>query len=216
MSTNSFDARSTLSVGAQSYEFFRLDALAPRHDIARLPFSLKVLLENLLRCEDGESIRAADVEALASWNAAEEPNREIAFTPAPRPDAGLHRRPRRRRPRCDARCDARDGGRPEQDQSAPSPPSSSSTIRSRSTSSGPHLPSRATPSSSSAATASGTRSCVGARTRSTTSRSSRRTPGSSIRSTSSTSPASCSSSRRERQRRRPTRTRSSAPTRTRP
>jgi aconitate hydratase len=79
---NSFDARSSLSVGDRSYDIFRLDALQSRYDIARLPFSLKILLENLLRNEDGEQIRAQDIEALASWNATEEPSREIAFTPA--------------------------------------------------------------------------------------------------------------------------------------
>ena len=82
MSTNSFDSRATLSVGSDSYEIYRLDALAAAHDLARLPFALKVLLENLLRCEDDESIRAADIEALAAWNPEDEPNREIAFTPA--------------------------------------------------------------------------------------------------------------------------------------
>ncbi|MFL5863176.1 MAG: aconitate hydratase [Solirubrobacteraceae bacterium] len=79
---NSFDAKATLNVGDRSYEIFRLDALQPTFDIARLPFSLKILLENLLRNEDGESIRAQDVEALASWNAKDEPATEIAFTPA--------------------------------------------------------------------------------------------------------------------------------------
>ena len=54
MSTNSFDARATLTVGGRSYEIFRLDALQAKYDVARLPFSLKVLLENLLRNEDGE------------------------------------------------------------------------------------------------------------------------------------------------------------------
>ena len=82
MSSNSFDARSTITVGANSYEIFRLDAVSSRHDITRLPFSLKVLLENLLRCEDGEAIHAADIEALAAWNPTDEPSREIAFTPA--------------------------------------------------------------------------------------------------------------------------------------
>ncbi len=82
MSANSFDARAKLSVGERSYEIFRLDALQASYDIARLPFSLKILLENLLRNEDGESIRAADIEALASWNASDEPSQEIAFTPA--------------------------------------------------------------------------------------------------------------------------------------
>src|SRR6185437_8421894 len=60
----------------------RLDALQAKYDIARLPFSLKILLENLLRNEDGESIRAQDIEALAKWNASAAPSDEIAFTPA--------------------------------------------------------------------------------------------------------------------------------------
>jgi aconitate hydratase len=80
--TNSFGAKATLTVGDASYEIFRLDALQSKFDIARLPFSLKILLENLLRNEDGESIRAQDVEALATWNAKDEPSKEIAFTPA--------------------------------------------------------------------------------------------------------------------------------------
>src|SRR6201992_4129386 len=80
--TNSFDAKATLTVGDASYEIFRLDALQSKFDIARLPFSLKILLENLLRNEDGESIRAQDVEALATWNASDQPSKEIAFTPA--------------------------------------------------------------------------------------------------------------------------------------
>jgi aconitate hydratase len=82
MSVNSFDSRATLSVGERSYDIFRLDALQAGYDVARLPFSLKILLENLLRNEDGESIRAHDIEALAKWNAAAEPSQEIAFTPA--------------------------------------------------------------------------------------------------------------------------------------
>jgi aconitate hydratase len=82
MSDNTFDARSTLDVGGRSYEIFRIDSLQAKFDVARLPFSLKILLENLLRNEDGESIRAADIEALATWNANDEPSVEIAFTPA--------------------------------------------------------------------------------------------------------------------------------------
>ncbi|MFL5830649.1 MAG: aconitate hydratase [Solirubrobacteraceae bacterium] len=82
MTPNSFDAKAPLRVGERSYEIFRLDALQTKYDIARLPFSLKILLENLLRNEDGETIRAQDIEALATWNAAEEPSKEIAFTPA--------------------------------------------------------------------------------------------------------------------------------------
>jgi aconitate hydratase len=82
MSANSFDAKATLKVGDRSFEIFRLDALQSKYDVARLPFSLKILLENLLRNEDGESIRAQDVEALASWDAKAQPSQEIAFTPA--------------------------------------------------------------------------------------------------------------------------------------
>ena len=82
MSDNSFDARAELQLGDRSYEIYRLDALQASHDVARLPFSLKILLENLLRNEDGDSIRAQDIEALAKWDARDEPSQEIAFTPA--------------------------------------------------------------------------------------------------------------------------------------
>jgi aconitate hydratase A / 2-methylisocitrate dehydratase len=82
LSANSFGAQDTLVVGGRSYEIFRLDALQADYDVARLPFSLRVLLENLLRNEDGEAIRAQDIEALARWNAGAEPSNEIAFTPA--------------------------------------------------------------------------------------------------------------------------------------
>jgi aconitate hydratase len=82
MSDNSFGAKSTLDVGGREYEIFRLDALQERFDIARLPFSLKVLLENLLRTEGNGSVRAEDIEALASWDAKAQPSKEIAFTPA--------------------------------------------------------------------------------------------------------------------------------------
>ncbi len=80
--SNSFDARSTLAVGGKNYEIFRLDALEARYKVSRLPYSLKVLLENLLRHEDGVAIMAADIEALAGWNPKAEPDQEIAFTPA--------------------------------------------------------------------------------------------------------------------------------------
>src|SRR6266511_3139463 len=79
---NSFDARATLKVGGREHTIFRLDALQSRYDVARLPFSLKVLLENLLRTEGNGSVEAADVEKLARWDAKAEPSEEIAFTPA--------------------------------------------------------------------------------------------------------------------------------------
>jgi aconitate hydratase len=82
VSTNSFDARSTLSVGGKDFEIYRLDALQDHFDVARLPYSIKVLLENVLRLEDGTSVSAEDVEAIASWDAAAEPSVEIPFQPA--------------------------------------------------------------------------------------------------------------------------------------
>ena len=82
MSDNSFDARADLEVGGRTFEIYRLDALQSKYDVARLPFSLKVLLENLLCNEDGTGVRREDIEALASWDASAEPTSEIAFTPA--------------------------------------------------------------------------------------------------------------------------------------
>ncbi|MEO6713109.1 MAG: aconitate hydratase AcnA, partial [Mycobacteriales bacterium] len=82
MSDNSFDARSTLTVGDRAYEIFRINALGDRFPVDTLPFSLKVLLENLLRNEDGISVRKADIEALAGWTADSPAADEIAFTPA--------------------------------------------------------------------------------------------------------------------------------------
>jgi aconitate hydratase len=81
-SPDSFGARSTLEVGGRSYEIFRLDALADRFDVARLPYSIKVLLENVLRLEDGVSVRASAIEAIAGWNPEAEPSVEIPFQPA--------------------------------------------------------------------------------------------------------------------------------------
>ncbi|MCQ8833376.1 aconitate hydratase AcnA [Streptomyces samsunensis] len=79
VSANSFDARSTLQVGDESYEIFRLDKV---EGSARLPYSLKVLLENLLRTEDGANITADHIRALGDWDAQAQPSQEIQFTPA--------------------------------------------------------------------------------------------------------------------------------------
>lgn len=79
MSANSFDARSTLPVGDESYEIFRLDKV---EGSARLPYSLKVLLENLLRTEDGANITADHIRALGGWDPEAQPSQEIQFTPA--------------------------------------------------------------------------------------------------------------------------------------
>ncbi|WP_354379158.1 aconitate hydratase AcnA [Streptomyces sp. PvR034] len=79
VSANSFDARSTLQVGDESYEIFKLDKV---EGSARLPYSLKVLLENLLRTEDGANITAAHIRALGNWDSQAQPSEEIQFTPA--------------------------------------------------------------------------------------------------------------------------------------
>ncbi|HWH05478.1 MAG TPA: aconitate hydratase AcnA [Gaiellaceae bacterium] len=82
MGPDSFGARSTLEVGGERHEIFRLDALQSRYDVARLPYTLKILLENVLRHEDGETVTADDVEAVATWVASEDPSREISYSPA--------------------------------------------------------------------------------------------------------------------------------------
>ena len=82
-SLNSFNALDHLQVGDKQYEFYRLDAVQGEGlDVARLPYGLKILLENLLRTEDGKDITAADIRALAGWDPNAEPDREISFTPA--------------------------------------------------------------------------------------------------------------------------------------
>ncbi|MBZ5733648.1 aconitate hydratase AcnA [Nocardioides sp. TRM66260-LWL] len=82
-SQDSFGAKSTLDVQGTSYEIFRLDAVTGEGlDVASLPFSLKVLLENLLRTEDGADITADDIRALAGWDETAQPDKEIQFTPA--------------------------------------------------------------------------------------------------------------------------------------
>jgi aconitate hydratase len=79
--TDSFGARSTLAVGGSNYEIFRLDAVKEGH-AERLPYSLKILLENLLRHEDGRDVTRDDIIALANWDAEAAPSTEISFTPS--------------------------------------------------------------------------------------------------------------------------------------
>jgi len=80
---NSFASKATLTSGNRTYTFFRLPALEVRgFNLGRLPFSLKILLENLLRREDGVNVTAAEIEFLANWDAKAEPSREIAYMPA--------------------------------------------------------------------------------------------------------------------------------------
>ena len=79
---DSFSTRGTLSVGDRTYEIFRLNQIADQAKVRRLPFSLKVLLENLLRFEDDKTVCADDIRALINWDPQAEPSREIAFRPA--------------------------------------------------------------------------------------------------------------------------------------
>jgi aconitate hydratase len=79
---DSFGARATLALGGRELEVFRLAALQSRFDVFRLPYTLRILLENVLRREDGHTVTAADVEAVATWVADAQPSSEISFTPA--------------------------------------------------------------------------------------------------------------------------------------
>jgi aconitate hydratase len=81
--SNSFGSQGSLRVGDQTYTIYRLASLEKNYpESTRLPYSLKVLLENLLRTENGRMVRAEDIEALARWQPKAEPSREIAFTPS--------------------------------------------------------------------------------------------------------------------------------------
>jgi len=80
---DSFGSRPTLRVGNPDYEIYRLDALDKKGiSTQHLPYSLRILLENLLRTEDGGNVSKADIRALASWNSKSKPEKEIAFTPS--------------------------------------------------------------------------------------------------------------------------------------
>ncbi|MGI9271363.1 MAG: aconitate hydratase, partial [Woeseiaceae bacterium] len=79
--TDSFGARSTLAVGSNEFEIYRLDAVSEGH-VDRLPYSLKILLENLLRHEDGRDVTREDILALANWDPTAAPSTEISFTPS--------------------------------------------------------------------------------------------------------------------------------------
>ncbi|SKB02899.1 aconitate hydratase AcnA [Aeromicrobium choanae] len=83
MSVDTFQAKDSLAVGEKSYDYYRLDAVQGEGlDVASLPFSLKILLEALLRTEDGADITAEDIKAIASWDPEADPSKEIQFTPA--------------------------------------------------------------------------------------------------------------------------------------
>jgi aconitate hydratase len=83
MSSNSFNSRSLLKVGKKEYEIYRLDALDKQGILTRhLPYSLRILLENLLRTEDGRNVKKEDIRSMAAWNKNSKPDKEIAFTPS--------------------------------------------------------------------------------------------------------------------------------------
>ncbi|MBL1351765.1 MAG: aconitate hydratase, partial [Zetaproteobacteria bacterium] len=77
--SNSFDAKKTLDVNGKAYTYYDLAAAG---DASRLPFSMKILLENMLRREDGDVVQRSDVEAIINWDAKAEPSKEIAYMPA--------------------------------------------------------------------------------------------------------------------------------------
>ena len=79
---NSFDTRTTLTVGDTAYEIHSVKRLEGHYPVARLPYAQKILLENLLRFEDGVNVTREDIEAIANWDAKAEPSHEIAYTPA--------------------------------------------------------------------------------------------------------------------------------------
>ena len=104
---NSFGTRDKLNVGAQSFDIHRLEVLEKKIscNLSKLPFSLRILLENLLRWEDGRFVQPDDIKALAGWDAGSRAQKEISFMPARVLLAGLYRRARRGRSGRDARSD---------------------------------------------------------------------------------------------------------------
>jgi aconitate hydratase len=89
---NSFDARTELKVGDKKYEIYSCARLAGKYPVDKLPFAQKILLENLLRTEDGVNVTRDDIEALAKWDAEGHPRQGNRLHPGARTDAGLHRR----------------------------------------------------------------------------------------------------------------------------
>ena len=80
--SNSYNARQTLNVDGKPYQIYGLDALKGQHDVDRLPFSLKILLENLLRKEDGKNVTTEQIDALCQWDPKGGPGEQISFMPA--------------------------------------------------------------------------------------------------------------------------------------
>ncbi len=185
MTVDSFGAKGVLNVGGTDYEIFRLNAL---EGAKKLPYSLKVLLENLLRTEDGANVTEKHIEALANWDPEAQPNTEIQFTPARVIMQDFTGVPCIVDLATMREAVAELGG----DASRVNPLAPAELVIDtpcRSTPSVPRTPSSATWTSNTSATASVTSSCAGARPHSTTSRSFPRAWVSCTRSTSRTWPA---------------------------
>ena len=179
MTANSFGSLATLRVGETEYEIHRLDAV---DGAASLPFSLKILLENLLRTEDGRNVTAEHVTALAEWDPAAEPSTEIQFTPARVILQDLTGVPGRGRPGRDARGHAGPGRRRRPRSTRWSRPSWSSTTRWwRTCSAGPDAFDRNVELEFQPQPRAVRASCAGARRRSASSRWCRRAPASCTR-----------------------------------
>ena len=185
-SMNSFGAHDTLEVGDNSYEIYRLDAVPGTE---KLPYSLKVLAENLLRTEDGANITKDHIEAIANWDPSAEPEHRDPVHSRAGDHAGLHRCAVHRRPRHHARGRRRPRRRYREGEPAGARRNGDRPLGDRRRVRQRRTPSSATSTSSTTATASATSSCAGARAPSTTSRWCRRAPASCTRSTSSTWPA---------------------------
>ena len=125
---NSFNARKAISVSNKPYIIYSLKALG---DLSKLPYSLRVLLECLLRTEGQGSVSKQDIEALVNWEPKAEPSKEIAFTPRARAPSRLHRRSLRRRSGRHARSHGKARWRPPRKSTPFNPSRSSSTTRCR-------------------------------------------------------------------------------------
>ena len=177
--TDSFKTRSTLQVAGANYQIFNIAALGAER-VARLPYSLKILLENLLRFEDGVNVTRADIEALLNWDPKAQPDPRDLLHARARDPAGLHRRALRGRPGRDARSHQRLGGDAEQvNPLAPAELVIDHSVQVDEY--GTPRRWRSTTASSSNAMASATRSCAGARAPSAISRWCRPTPASCTR-----------------------------------
>ena len=160
---DSLQTRSTLAVEVRTFAYYSLPKAAEAlGDISRLPFSMKVLLENLLRFEDGETVTRDDLQAMVDWQKERQIAREIQYRPGARADAGFHRRSGGGRSRRDARCDERARRRPAEDQSAGAGPPRHRSQRDGRRIRQPHARSARTSSWNISATASATSSSNGA------------------------------------------------------